>query len=153
MGEYHGHRTMPDGSHEPLTQAEAEALWKSVEDAKAARAVAMPTAKDALTSIIEAEQRLSELGWRKGGGLRVKRGDECAVAQSGSTGLWHGRVDAKGEYVHYCDSVSKPRDAWLKPLADLSNEERTWMEECDRREAEAYRSVLDRLANPESHND
>lgn len=151
MSDYHGHRTMPDGSHEPLSKDEAEALWRAVEARNADRAEAMPTAQDALRAIINAKQRLNDLGWREGGGLSVRRGDECAVAQSGSTGIWHGHLDAQGEYVHFCDCVAKPRDAWLKPLSDLSPEERTWMEECDKREAEAYRAMIDRLPAQSPH--
>ncbi len=145
MSQYHGHKTMIDGSHVTLTEDEAAVLRKAIDDDNAARAVAMPAAKDALRALIDAEQRLNELGWRKGGGLRVRRGDDCAVAQTGSSGIWRGRVDADGDYVHFGDCVAKPRDAWLKPLGDLSGEERAWMDDCDKREAEAYRAMLDRM--------
>lgn len=142
---YHGHKTLLDGTHVPLAEGEAEALWKAVADAKAKRAADMPTARDALAAQIDAQGRLRELGWWLGGGLRVRRGDDCAVAQTGSTEMWRGRVDAEGEYVHFGDSVMKPREAWLKPLADLTNDERAWMDECDRRGAEAFRAMLDRM--------
>ena len=90
--EYHGHKTMPDGSHVPLTKDEAIAIMRAVETARAERARKMPTARNALHALIEAEQRMKELGWWLGGGLRVKPGDECAVAETGSTGMWRGRV-------------------------------------------------------------
>ncbi len=143
--DYHGHMTMTDGSHVPLSKEDAAALWKSAEDAKEARAVAMPTAEDALRALIDAEERMRELGWWKGGGLRVRRGDECAVAETGSTGMWRGHVDAEGKYVHYADSVTSPRTAWLKPLADLTPAELEHMQSCDRNEAAAYTAMLDRL--------
>lgn len=111
------------------------------------RALEMPTAQDALRVMIAAEQRLQELGWWRGGGLRIKRGDECAVAETGSTGMWRGRLDAEGKYVHHGDCVSDPRKCWLKPLSDLTDGERAWMEECDRREAEAYEAMLGRYAS------
>lgn len=144
MSEYHGHKTFADGHHEPLTKEEAETLWLAVEAARTKRAEAMPTGQNALRAMIDAQERLHELGWWKGGGLRVRRGDECAVAETGSTGMWRGRVDAEGEYVHFGDCVRKPRDCWLKPLADLTDDERAWMEECDRNEAEASQAWLDR---------
>ena len=139
-----GHKTMIDGTHLPLTEDEANAIWHGIEKATAARAEAMPTARDVLRSMIQAETRMRELGWALGGGLKVRRGDECAVMQPGSTGMWRGRVDAEGKYVHFGDSVADPKACWLKPLADLTTEERTYMEECDLREAEAYRAMLPR---------
>ncbi len=146
MDKYHGHKTLIDGTHVPLTEDEADAIWKAVDAAKVKRDQEMPTAQDALRALIEAQQRLQELGWRLGGGLRVKRGDECAVAETGSTGIWRGHLDADGKYVQYCDCVSDPRKCWLKPLADLSDEERAHMETCDEREAEAYTAMIDRWA-------
>jgi hypothetical protein len=129
MGEYHGHKTLIDGTRVPLAEHEAEALWKAVEAAKAHRAETMPTAQDALRMLIQAQERLNELGWRLGGGLRVRRGDECAVAQTGSTGMWTGHLG--DEYVTFADSVSKPREMWMKPLADLTDDERQHMEACN----------------------
>ena len=122
--EYHGHKTMLDGSHVPLTEDEADALWQHVEDVKAQEALDMPTAQDALRMLIRAESRLKDLGWWKGGGLRVKRGDECAVAETGSTGMWRGWVDQERKYVHYADCVADPQRCWLKPLSDLTEDER-----------------------------
>lgn len=142
----YGHKTMPDGTHVLLTEDEAAELWQHIEDAQARRAQEMPTAQDALRVMIAAQQRMQELGWWKGGGLRVKRGDECAVAETGSTGVFRGRLDGEREYVHYGDCVSDPRKCWLKPLADLTDDERAYMDECDRREAEAYAAMLDRYA-------
>jgi len=146
-GNYHGHKTMADGTHVALSEEEAAAIWKAVEESTSRRAREMPTAQDALRVLIAAQTRLNDLGWWKGIGLRVKRGDECAVAETGSTGMWRGRLDVEGKYVHYGDCVSDPRKCWLKPLADLTDEERAWMDECDRREAEAYSAMLDRYAS------
>ncbi len=142
--EYYGHKTLIDGSHVPLTKDEAAALWKMAEDAQAKRASDMPGVRDALGAMLDAKQRMQELGWWQGGGLRVKRGDECAVAEFGSTGIWRGRLDDEGKYVHYCDCVSDPRKCWLKPLADLTDDERQHMEQCDAREAEAFAAELKR---------
>jgi len=141
-----GHKTFADGHHEPLRREEADAIWKSVEQKREKRAVDMPSAKEALSTMLDAKQRMQELGWWQGLGLRVRRGDECAVAEFGSTGIWRGWVDQEGKYVHYCDCVSDPRKTWLKPLADLTPDEREHMEQCDKREAEAYRAMLDSFA-------
>lgn len=146
MAENYGHMTMIDGTHVPLTKDDAAAIWKSVLDAKAARAETLPTAKDALNAMSQAETRLRELGWAPAGGLRVKRGDECAVMQPGaSTGMWSGHLDADGDFVHFGDCVSDPRKVWLKPLPDLTPDEKAHMDHCDQREAEAYNAMLVRL--------
>jgi len=143
--EYYGHKTMIDGSHEPLTKDEADSLWKYVEERKAQRAASMPTAEAALSQFIEAKQRLQELGWWQGGGLRVKRGDECAVAEFGSSGIFRGWVDEEGKYVHYADCVSDPRKCWLKPLADLTDDERKHMDECEALDKIAHEAEMNRL--------
>lgn len=129
--EYHGHITLEDGSHVLLTAEMAKVLWEAAERSSADRAALMPTSRDAMRMISKAHQRMNDLGWWKGGDLRVKRGDECAVREDTSTGIWSGWIDADGEYVHYCDSVSAPRKVWLKPLADLTDDEREQMAECD----------------------
>jgi hypothetical protein len=54
---------MPKFRHEPLTRADADALWASVEAAKAKRATDMPTEQDAVNALWHAQQRLKELGW------------------------------------------------------------------------------------------
>ena len=146
MSEFHGHKTLIDGTCVPLTKDEASAIFKAAEAAQKMRADDMPTAQDALATMIRAEERLHDLGWWRGGGLRVNRGEECAVAQTGSTGIWRGRLDSESKYVHFGDSVASPRNCWLKPLADLTDGEREWMDQCDMREAEAYAAMLDRYA-------
>lgn len=143
-----GHKTMIDGSHEPLRRAEAEAIWKQVEERQAKRAADMPTVEVVLSIMLEAKQRMNELGWWQGLGLRLRPGDQCAVAEFGSTGIWSGWIDDDGKYVHYCDCVTDPRKAWLKPLAYLSEDERAHMQACDKREAEAYAA---QFATPPAH--
>lgn len=147
--DYCGHKTLTDGSRVPLTEDEANALMDQLAAAKSRRASDMPTVRDALSAIIAAEERLRELGWWRGGGLRVRRGDDCAVIQHGSTGMWSGRYQADGQYVLFGDSVCRPRECLMKPLAELTSEERAWMEECDKHEAEATDLLLRRLAGSE----
>lgn len=146
MAEYHGHKTLIDGTHVPLTKDEADAIYEAAMQAREKRAQDMPTARDALAALIRAQQRLNELGWWKDNSLCVKGGDECAVAETGSTGMWRGRLDDERRFVHYGDYASDPRKCWLKPLGELSDDERAWMEECDKREAEALTAMLDRIS-------
>jgi hypothetical protein len=146
---YHGHKTLIDGTHVPLTEDEAKALWDAAMAHKAKRAETMPTVQEALSAFLEAKQRMQELGWWQGGGLKLSPGDECAVAEFGSTGIWTGWIDADGKYVHYCDCVTSRQKSWLKPLADLTPDERAHMEQCDQRERIAYSAMTDRLADME----
>lgn len=139
---FYGSASMVDGTRIALTEGEAKAFWQMAEDAKASRAETMPTAQDALRALIAAEERLRELGWSRGGGLRIKPGEHCAVAEQGSTGIWKGWLDDERKYVHYGDCCSDPRKTFLKPLADLTDNERAHMSECDRREAEAFTAMI-----------
>lgn len=136
MAEYHGHMTHKDGTHTALSREEAEALWKYAEDQSAKEAEQMPEAWDATSQIISAKQRLRRLGWSEGGGLRVRRGDECAVIELGSTGMWTGWLDDDGKYVHYAGSVSSRRKVWLKPISDLTDVERERLAAGDKDAAE-----------------
>lgn len=150
---YHGHVTMTDGTRVPLTEDAAKEIWAEIEAEEVQRAKRLPTARSCLEAISDAAVRLGDLGWSKGGGLRVRRGDECAVAQPGSSGMWSGRVDANGRFVVFGGCVAKPQDVWLKPLADLTDDERQWMEECDRNAAEALSAWLDRQPQQEPSHD
>lgn len=132
MSDYHGHMTMKDGSHEPLTKEMAQELWDAFERDAEERARLMPTSDDAMRVILDAQQRMKALGRRKGLGIiGVRCGDKCAVREDGSTGIWSGWVDANGKYVNYCDGVSDPRKVWLKPIEDLTEDECVKMAECD----------------------
>lgn len=135
--DYHGHVTMNNGTHKVLTDDEAKAIWQSAERAAEDRAKLMPTSDDAMRAILDAQQRMGALGWRKGLGLTgVKRGDVCAIREDGSTGIWSGWIDQEGKYAHYCDGVSELRKVWIKPTADLTDDEFIKMQECDEAEAE-----------------
>ena len=62
-----GHKTLaaPGGGyrHEPRRQNEADALMADIEAAKAKRAEDMPDEAAALSQMLDAHQRLKELGW------------------------------------------------------------------------------------------
>lgn len=153
MGEYHGHMTHKDGSHTALSEEEAAALWASFEKHDAEMATLMPQAWDALSAIGRAEERLRKLGWRKGGGLSVKKGDECAVIEFGSTGMWSGWLDDDRKYVHYSGCVSSPEKVWLKPLAELNDEERAHMVYCDKDSAEYMEGEFARWSAEDAQSD
>lgn len=82
-----GHATMTDGSHVPLTRAEADALWETAKAAQAKRAADMPTDIDALHALHDAFVRLRELGWREAK-YAPKDGRELEVIEPGSS-AWH----------------------------------------------------------------
>ena len=145
MSEHHGHKTLLDGTHVPLSADEAKALWQAAEDAKARRDAAMPRVQDALGAVLDAQQRLHDLGWREGGGLRVKRGEPVAVAEFGSTGIWTGWIEADGKHVHYADSMRDTRKTWMKPVADLTEDEREHLAKCDAMEREMAEAELKRF--------
>lgn len=141
MTEYYGHKTMHDGRHIPLTKEEAETMRDAIADIRTKRADKLPTARDALRAISEAQDRLRELGWWAGG-FKIKAGDRCAVAQSGSTGMWSGRMDTERKYVLFGDCVTSPGNAWLKAEADLTDDERAYIAECDKSSAEFQKRML-----------
>tara|TARA_R100001132_G_C3252327_1_gene79088 strand:- start:14 stop:478 length:465 start_codon:yes stop_codon:yes gene_type:complete len=146
MSNYRESMTMNDGTRKDLTPDEAEAIWKDIERIEEDRKRRIPTSEDAMRVIMDANKRLNDLGWRKGLGIiGVKRGDKCAVREKGSTGIWSGRVDEDGKYVMYCDGVSEPRKVWLKPLDDLTDDERVQMAECDKNEREWHDRMIQSL--------
>lgn len=93
-----GHKTFVTGEicpetgfpamrHEPLTRAEADALWETAEKAKADRAERMPDEQAAIRAMMDAHQRLNELGWRNG--VHIPRdGTKVRVIDLGSTGIF-----------------------------------------------------------------
>jgi hypothetical protein len=146
MSEFHGHMTMIDGSHRHLSETEASDPWKAIQVVRSEREARLPGVEECLIAINDAQSRMNDLGWWRAGGFRVKAGDECAVAESGSTGIWSGFVDAERKYVHYAGSVSSPQKVWLKPIGDLTDDERALMEKCDQAEREHMEAELARYA-------
>jgi hypothetical protein len=59
-----GHKTLRDGSHEPLTRAEADEIMSRCDEADKRRAEAMPTEQSAIDAMMDAYIRLKEFGWR-----------------------------------------------------------------------------------------
>lgn len=104
-----GHKTFSDGRggfrHEPLTREEAEALWTSIEQAKADRATAYPTEQDCIRTIFHACQRLEELGWKRAD-YAPPDGEMRDTISIGSTGIHKAycetRSDRTGERWWWC---------------------------------------------------
>lgn len=92
-----GHKTFDTGQrdqhglpvfeHEPLTRAEADALWQHAKAAEAKRAEQMPDEKAAISGLWDAHQRLKELGWREPQ-YCPKDGTRFQVIELGSTGVF-----------------------------------------------------------------
>lgn len=101
-----GHKTFKDERgcfrHEPLTRAEADALWESAEKAKSARAEKYPTTEDAIRGLWDAHYRLKELGWKEAD-YAPPDGKERDTISLGSTGI----------HKAYCEPRSdRPSDKW-----------------------------------------
>lgn len=123
-----GSASLLSGGREPITAKQAAELWDSIEREKEARAVAMPTARDALKALCEANTRLKELGWRTGVWRLPSRG--FAVCQFGSTGMWSGCYD--GTYIHVSGCVHKPDSTqYWKPESALTEDEIAMRDEGD----------------------
>lgn len=81
-----GHKTLVDGSHEPLRKSEADAIWAAVELADQQRKELMPGLTDALSMLGQVSQRLKDLGWRDAI-YCPKDGSVFEVIEFGSTGI------------------------------------------------------------------
>lgn len=92
-----GHKTFDTGEicpetgfpklrHEPLTRAEANAIWDAAMKAKADRAERMPDEQSAINAMFDAYQRLRELGWNDPS-YCPKDGRHFKVIEPGSTGI------------------------------------------------------------------
>lgn len=81
-----GHATLSDGSHVPVRQDEAEALWSAAEAGREKRAADMPTERDAIDTLFAAYQRLKELDWNDAI-YCPKDGSSFDVIEPGSSGI------------------------------------------------------------------
>lgn len=60
---YHGHMTVEDGSHVPLSADEAAAIWAQVQAADTDRKSRIPDEQTALRLMMDAYIRLKDMGW------------------------------------------------------------------------------------------
>lgn len=109
-----GHRTFSTGDpanpfrHEPLTRAEADALFAAADAAEAKRAADMPTEQDAVRVMCDAFQRLHELGWREA--CYAPTDVPLKLIELGSSGIHEGR--AKGEWPRKSFWIAELGDIW-----------------------------------------
>ena len=82
-----GHKTFEDGSHAPITRAEADALFAEIDAAKERRRSDMPDEGAALSVLCDAWTRLKELGWNPAV-YAPKDGSRFQVCEVGSTGIF-----------------------------------------------------------------
>ncbi len=141
--EYHGHLTHDDGSHTPLTEEQAAALWAASEKAERERKGRYPDSATAISTLSDARRSLiADHGWREGV-YCPKDGTLFAVITPGSTGIFSGYY--LGEWpdgeVLAADSVYDPSGLLFKPLDKLADAERATLEKCE----ESERAYIDRL--------
>ncbi len=98
-----GHKTWADGSHTPLRKSEADEIWARAEAAEAKRAADMPTERDAINQLWDAQERLKEFGW-KDPVYAPKDGSPLDVIELGSTGIhrayYEGEWPTGGWWLH-----------------------------------------------------
>lgn len=83
---YHGHMTMADGSHVPLTEDQASALWEQVERSQAEIAARLPGEAACLKAMTEAFHRLRDFGWSEAM-YCPKDGSSFDAVEAGSSGI------------------------------------------------------------------
>ena len=109
------------------------ALFELAEESERKRAAAFPTTLDALGAFCDADQRMKDLGWHKSI-FGLEDGAELALAEIGSTGVF--RAVWCKPYLHYQGCVASMGKSFIKPIADLTPDERAKMEECEANHAE-----------------
>ena len=123
-----GWKTMLDGSRVPLSETECSDLIRWVENKRAEQAAAYPTTHAALRAYIDADERMRALGWCSMI-FGLEDGDEVAVAERGSTGIF--RAVWVRPYLHYQDCVSSAGKHFVKRIADLTPDEVETMDRCE----------------------
>ena len=123
-----GYKTMLGGSRVEMSASEIDHLEKHIADQDKRRAEAFPTTLAALGAFIDADQRLTALGWKKYT-FGFDDGTELAIIERGSTGIFYGFWNKP--YFHYADCVSPIKDGvFWKLIADLTDDERLQMNKC-----------------------
>lgn len=138
----------PKLRHEPLTRAEADSLWKSVEENDRLRKERMPDEKAAINALFDAWRRLKDFGWREPS-YCPKDGTHFHIIELGSTGIFEGAYrgawpdgswDSWDEHDMYCSSIA-PAMFKLFP-EDQAKEDARW-----KAASERVRAMLENEAN------
>lgn len=106
---YHGHLTLADGRHVPLTADQAQAMIEKIAQRRRERSEKLPDEQAALHAMFEAYDRLRELGWREAI-YCPKDGSEFEVIEPGSTGIFKCRYSGEWPDGHWL--VSDAGDLW-----------------------------------------
>lgn len=126
---------------EPMYRAEADALWKAAEAAKADRIARMPDERGAIRAMADAHQRLRELGWNDPI-YCPKDGSHFQVIEAGSTGIHDCAYQGewpKGSWWVYDGDVWPSRPTMFKLYPeDQAKEDARWKEAGER-----YRKILE----------
>lgn len=100
MEKYHGHMTMEDGSHVPLTAQQANELWELCEHEQRERIKRMPDEDAAIKAMFDAWVRLKELGWGEAM-YCPKDGSRFKVIENGSIGIFDCVYEGKWPDGHW----------------------------------------------------
>lgn len=103
-----GHKTLRDGTHEPLRQSEAESIMAACDAARASRLAAMPDEQSAIRAMFDAWMRLKELGWNDAQ-YCPKDGSSFDALEAGSTGIHRCRYEGDWPTGNY----------WIEAEGDL----------------------------------
>lgn len=144
-----GHKTFDTGEicpetgfpkmrHEPLTRAEANAIWESAERAQKERAERMPDEQSAIRALWDAYQRLRELGWNDPV-YCPKDGSHFKVIEPGSTGIHDANYNGewpKGSWWVYDGDIWPSRPVLFKLYPeDQAKEDERWKKAKERFQA------------------
>lgn len=133
-----GHKTFATGEtgpegfpvlrHEPLTRAEADAIFHEIDEKKAKRAADMPTEEDAVRAMWSAYQRLRELGWKETMYLSSEKLGTMRLIEPGGGGIVEGHYDGEWPtgrwWLHYNGDLWPSQPCLGKPLAATSTSTR-----------------------------
>jgi len=100
MSQYHGHLTLEDGTHVPLTKEEAEAIWAKAKAEHDALKQAIPDERSALRAMMDGYVRLKEMGWND-------------IIYCPKDGSWFDSISAGSTGIHPCKYEGKwPNGSW-----------------------------------------
>lgn len=91
-----------DDGCRPISREAAEALWSAAKEHQRKRAEAMPDEPTALRAMVDAYQRLKELGWRDA--TYAPKDEPIEMLEVGSTGIHRGYRDDIGFWIQDTDT-------------------------------------------------
>lgn len=130
-----GWKTMANGTHQPISAEEADAIMDRVRADDARRRKAIPDAISALATMMDAWVRLKDEGWREGI-YCPKDGSEFAAIQLGSSGIFAAHYSGEWPKGHVIisDFLNGVDGLMWKPVADLTEAERARFDKCNEAE-------------------